>query len=319
MTIYGYARVSSQGQDFDGQIVQLKQYGATKVYSEKFTGTTANRPALKRLLRVIDEGDVLVITKLDRLARSVREGIKVIDRLTEKGIKVHVLNFGMLDDSPAGHLLRNIMLTFAEFERDMIVERLAEGRARAKSNNPNYKEGRPKRKLTKKHREAVRMLDELSYRETARLTGLSTATLWRIKKQMTEEREVGDYLTPLISLQHSDMLAVLIVVSILDIILGYAKAFTLKIVDSSVGTAGILKHILMVSVPLLIYPLFFLGNALAAWNAFVVSIIASNAVSAMENWVQMGLPFPDGFKQYLRNNKKKLQQSLESQEKKDNE
>ncbi|TVV31736.1 phage holin family protein [Weissella cibaria] len=130
---------------------------------------------------------------------------------------------------------------------------------------------------------------------------------------------MGDYLTPLISLQHSDMLAVLIVVSILDIILGYAKAFTLKIVDSSVGTAGILKHILMVSVPLLIYPLFFLGNALAAWNAFVVSIIASNAVSAMENWVQMGLPFPDGFKQYLRNNKKKLQQSLESQEKKDNE
>ncbi|WP_195556147.1 recombinase family protein [Weissella cibaria] len=191
MTIYGYARVSSQGQDFDGQIVQLKQYGATKVYSEKFTGTTANRPALKRLLRVIDEGDVLVITKLDRLARSVREGIKIIDRLTEKGIKVHVLNFGMLDDSPAGHLLRNIMLTFAEFERDMIVERLAEGRARAKSNNPNYKEGRPKRKLTKKHREAVRMLDELSYRETARLTGLSTATLWRIKKQMTEEKRGG--------------------------------------------------------------------------------------------------------------------------------
>lgn len=128
-----------------------------------------------------------------------------------------------------------------------------------------------------------------------------------------------EYLTPLIILQHSDMLAILIVVSILDIILGYAKAFTLKIVDSSVGTTGILKHILMVSVPLLIYPLFFLGNALAAWNAFVVSIIASNAVSAMENWVQMDLPFPDGFKQYLRNNKKKLQQSLESQEKKNNE
>ena len=183
MTVYGYARVSSQGQDFDGQIEELKQNGATRVYSEKFTGTTSNRPALKRLLRIITAGDVLVVTKLDRLARSVRDGIKVIDRLTAKGIKVNVLNLGMLDETPAGRLLRNIMLTFAEFERDMIVERLAEGRARAKAINPNYKEGRPKRKLTKKHREAIKLLDEHSYRETAKLTGFSTTTLWRINKQ----------------------------------------------------------------------------------------------------------------------------------------
>ena len=183
MTVYGYARVSSQGQDFDGQIEELKRNGATRVYSEKFTGTTSNRPALKRLLRIITAGDVLVVTKLDRLARSVREGIKVIDRLTAKGIKVNVLNLGMLDETPAGRLLRNIMLTFAEFERDMIVERLAEGRARAKAVNPNYKEGRPKRKLTNKHREAIKLLDKHSYRETAKLTGFSTTTLWRINKQ----------------------------------------------------------------------------------------------------------------------------------------
>ena len=123
--IYGYARVSSQGQDFEGQVAALKRFGAKKIYSEKFTGTTANRPALKRLERIITSGDVLVVTKLDRLARSVREGIKIIDKLTKKGITVHVLNLGLLDNSPSGHLLRNIMLTFAEFERDMIVDRLA--------------------------------------------------------------------------------------------------------------------------------------------------------------------------------------------------
>ena len=189
MTVYGYARVSSQGQDFDGQIDELKRNGATRVYSEKFTGTTSNRPALKRLLRIITVGDVLVVTKLDRLARSVREGIKVIDRLTAKGIKVNVLNLGMLDETPAGRLLRNIMLTFAEFERDMIVERLAEGRARAKAINPNYKEGRPRRKLTKKHQEAIKLLGVYSYRETAKLTGFSTTTLWRINKQYADEQK----------------------------------------------------------------------------------------------------------------------------------
>jgi Site-specific recombinases, DNA invertase Pin homologs len=187
MTVYGYARVSSQGQDFDGQIEELKRNGATRVYSEKFTGTTSNRPALKRLLRIITAGDVLVVTKLDRLARSVREGIKLIDRLTAKGI--NVLNLGMLDETPAGRLLRNIMLTFAEFERDMIVERLAEGRARAKAINPNYKEGRPKRKLTKKHREAIKLLGVYSYRETAKLTGFSTTTLWSINKQYADEHK----------------------------------------------------------------------------------------------------------------------------------
>lgn len=182
--IYGYARVSSQGQDFNGQVAALKKFGATKIYSEKFTGTTANRPALKRLERIIANGDVLVVTKLDRLARSVREGIKIIDRLTKKGISVHVLNLGLLDNSPSGHLLRNIMLTFAEFERDMIVDRLAEGRARAKAINPHYKEGRPKRRLTKKHRAAYRLLQEKTYREASKISGYSRSTLYRIKKQI---------------------------------------------------------------------------------------------------------------------------------------
>lgn len=185
--IYGYARVSSQGQDFNGQVAALKKFGATKIYSEKFTGTTANRPALKRLERIITSGDVLVVTKLDRLARSVREGIKIIDKLTKKGITVHVLNLGLLDNSPSGHLLRNIMLTFAEFERDMIVDRLAEGRARAKAINPQYKEGRPKRRLTKKHREAYRLLQEKTYRETSEISGYSRSTLYRIKREIEGE------------------------------------------------------------------------------------------------------------------------------------
>lgn len=97
---------------------------------------------------------------------------------------MNVLNLGLLDNSTAGRLLRNIMLAFAEFERDMIVDRLAEGRARAKAINPHYKEGRPKRRLTKKHREAYRLLQEKTYREASKISGYSRSTLYRIKKQI---------------------------------------------------------------------------------------------------------------------------------------
>jgi DNA invertase Pin-like site-specific DNA recombinase len=107
----------------------------------------------------------------------------LIDKLTSKGVRVHVLNIGILDNSVAGKLLRNIMLAFAEFERDMIVERLAEGKARAKL-LPGYKEGRPKRRITKKHREAYELLKAHSYHETAKLTGFSKSTLYRIKRQI---------------------------------------------------------------------------------------------------------------------------------------
>ena len=181
--IYGYARVSGSDQDFTGQISELEKYGCQKIYSEKFTGTTTDRPEFKKLLRRLKSGDVLIVTKLDRFARTASNGIALIDKLTAKGVRVNVLNIGMLDNSTAGKLLRNIMLAFAEFERDMIVERLAEGKARAKMRK-GYREGRPKQRLTKRHREVVALLEEHSYSEVVAITGVSKSTIYRWKKKI---------------------------------------------------------------------------------------------------------------------------------------
>lgn len=181
--IYGYARVSSPDQDLTGQIDELKQMGCEKIYAEKFTGTTMRRPRFMTLTRRLKAGDMLVVTKLDRFARTASEGIQLIHKLTAKGVRVNVLNLGLLDNSTAGRLLRNIMLAFAEFERDMIVERLAEGKDMARL-KPGYKEGRPNRRINKKHRQAYLMLETKTYREVAAITGFSKATLYRIKNQI---------------------------------------------------------------------------------------------------------------------------------------
>lgn len=145
--IYGYARVSTVGQvkgnSLEDQERQLKEAGATKIYKDSYTGTKIDRPSLSRLLGELKAGDTFMVTKLDRIARSVKEGIELFDSLIARGIKVNVLNIGIMDDSPTGRLIRNVFLSFAEFERDMIVQRTMEGKAIAKE-RPNYREGRPK-------------------------------------------------------------------------------------------------------------------------------------------------------------------------------
>ena len=144
--IYGYARVSSKGQDKYGnglevQEKQLKECGAEIIYYESFTGTKKNRPELDKLLGVLQEGDTVVVTKLDRIARSTRDGLDIIEELLEKGVAINILNMGKFDNSPTGKLMRTIFLAFAEFERDMIVQRTSEGKEICK-NDPNWREGR---------------------------------------------------------------------------------------------------------------------------------------------------------------------------------
>src|SRR5699024_6697274 len=104
----------------------LEREGCDKIFTEKFTGTKDDRKEFNKLLEIIKEGDTLVVTKLDRFARSVRGGIEVIKDLFEKGVRVHVLNMGVIENTPTGRLMFNIMMSFAEFERDMIVERTQE-------------------------------------------------------------------------------------------------------------------------------------------------------------------------------------------------
>ena len=145
--IYGYARVSTKGQAKDGNSLEaqervLRENGATTIFYESFTGTKKHRPELDKLMSVLKEGDTLVATKLDRIARSAIHGITIIEELLAKGVMINVLNMGKFDNSPNGKLMRTIFFAFAEFERDMIVERTGEGKEICRENNPEWREGR---------------------------------------------------------------------------------------------------------------------------------------------------------------------------------
>ena len=193
--IYGYARVSTKGQAKDGnslenQIETLKENGAVEIYTDSFTGTKTDRPEFNKLLNKLKEGDTLMVTKLDRFARSMTQGSELISQLIDKGIKVNILNIGVMDNTPASKLTRNIFFSFAEFERDMIIERTQEGKAQAKKNNPNFKEGRPKKYSKDKIDKAIGLLDSMSYKEVEKLTGISKSTLIReVRKRKAEKMD----------------------------------------------------------------------------------------------------------------------------------
>ena len=183
LTTYGYARVSTKRQATDGNSLEaqeqvLRDNGATIVFKDVFTGTKAHRPELDNLLDKIKSGDKLVVTKLDRIARSAADGMELIENLLNKGITVHILNLGVLDTSTTGKLIRNIMLCFAEFERDIIVERMQEGREMARL-NPEYKEGRKLKYTQKQIDHAMELLETQSYNQVAEATGISRRTLIR--------------------------------------------------------------------------------------------------------------------------------------------
>ena len=126
---------------------------------------------------------MLIVTKLDRIARSTMQGIKLIEALVDKGVIIHVLNIGIMDNSPTGKLIRNIFLAFAEFERDMIVERTQEGKSMAKQ-NPDFREGRPKKYSKAQISHALELLDTYSYKKVSEMTGISVSSLQRAKRKM---------------------------------------------------------------------------------------------------------------------------------------
>lgn len=190
--IYGYARVSTKGQAKDGNSLEaqekaLRENGAVEIYADAFTGTKAHRPELDKLLEVINDGDKLIVTKLDRIARSATQGIELVNTLLSRGVTVHILNMGIMDNTPTGKLIRTIMLAFAEFERDMIVERTQEGKAIAKQ-NPDFTEGRPKKFNQKQVNHALELLESHSYKEVEQLTGISKSTLIRAKRRKNNRK-----------------------------------------------------------------------------------------------------------------------------------
>ena len=188
--IIGYARVSTNGQDLESQIEELKIRGAEKIYSEKFTGTSVDRPVFERVLKKLKKGDTLMVTKLDRFARNTVEAIQVVQKLFNKKIAVHILNIGIIEDTPTGRLTFNIFSAFAEFERDMIVTRTQEGKMYAKMHNQSFKEGRPKKYTVYQLDLAMKLLKTNSYHEVAKKTGISVSTLCREHKRRLEAAEL---------------------------------------------------------------------------------------------------------------------------------
>jgi DNA invertase Pin-like site-specific DNA recombinase len=155
MAILGYGRVSTQGQDLTAQIEALKAAGATTIYREKISGVRADRPQLARLMKALQPGDIVVVTKLDRLGRSTRELLDLIERIGKAGAAFRSLGDPLWDTSSSqGRLLSTLLAAIADFERDLIRERTGEGRKRAMANGVKF--GR-KRKLSDYQRtEAVK-------------------------------------------------------------------------------------------------------------------------------------------------------------------
>lgn len=185
--IYGYMRVSTTGQtkgnSFEEQERLLRKNGATELYQDAFTGTRTDRPNFTILLNKLQEGDTLVITKLDRFARNTAEGLNVIQHLLERGVKVNILNMGTIDTTPTGKLILTVMLAFAEFERDMIVQRTTEGKAIARTKD-NFIEGRPPKYDEATLQAAMSLLEKYNYREVAAITGISKSTLYRMRNKL---------------------------------------------------------------------------------------------------------------------------------------
>lgn len=187
MTIYGYARVSGTSQDLNAQIAELKTKGnAEVIYHEKVTGTRRDRPEFNRLLSELKAGDTLVVTKLDRFARSAEDAITIIKALVKRDVRVHILNMGIVEDTPTGRLMLTILAGFAEFERDMIVERLAEGKAIAKQRK-DFREGRPRKYSREQINHAMKLLENHSYSQVEQMTGISKATLVRYRRKLREQ------------------------------------------------------------------------------------------------------------------------------------
>lgn len=181
MAVIGYARVSSAGQNLDVQIDKLQKSDCEKIYTEKKSGGSGTeRPELDKALDYVREGDTLVITRLDRLARSVADLSKIAQQLDNKGVTLRVIDQSIDTGTSEGRLMFNMLGAFAEFERDIRAERQADGIEKAKEKGVKF--GRNS-KLTDQQIAELKqkaLIDEVSRAELAKEYGISRATLYRI-------------------------------------------------------------------------------------------------------------------------------------------
>lgn len=192
--IRGYARVSTQRQELDIQVKALKEAGATKIYKEKISGAKTDRKELNKLLAEIKPGDTLLVTKADRIARSLSQLEKIVTDLTSKGVTVHIMNMGMFTaesmENPMTKLLFNVLGAFAEFERSMIMERTQEGIQDAKEKGVKFGRKSKKYPIEEALLDAIKAVEagEKSQPEAAKYAGCSIATF---KRRLKEYRETN--------------------------------------------------------------------------------------------------------------------------------
>lgn len=185
--VYGYARVSSKGQQREGNSLEeqkkiLVDAGAQIIIEECFSGATTHRPKFDELIQQLKSGDTLIVTKMDRFARTLIEGAILVKNLVDREIIVNILNIGEIKKTPTGKMTLHIMLVFAEFERDMIIERTQAGKEIARQ-NPGYKEGRPFKYSKAQIDHALSLLETHSYTQVENMTGISKSTLLRAKRR----------------------------------------------------------------------------------------------------------------------------------------
>lgn len=187
LMIYGYARVSTVHQSLEEQEKTLRANGCDIVFSEHFTGTTKERPKFSELLSVVESGDKIIVTKLDRFSRSTTDAVTLIRELHEKGVVVQILNMGAFDNTPMGRIMLTMLAGFAEFERDMIVERTQVGREIARQRE-GYRDGRKPKFGKKKLDHAIELKKTHSYKQVDEMTGISESTLRReIRRREAQE------------------------------------------------------------------------------------------------------------------------------------
>jgi DNA invertase Pin-like site-specific DNA recombinase len=178
---YGYARVSTRDQDFAGQVAELKAAGCEKVVSEKASGARGDRAGLAKAIKQLGPGDVLVVTRLDRLARSTRDLLNVLAAVTERGAGFRSLKEVWADTTtPHGRLMLTMLGGIGEFERELIAARTGEGRERAKAKGVRF--GRPLKLSPHQRREALERLKAGdTVVDVATTYGVDRATLYRLQ------------------------------------------------------------------------------------------------------------------------------------------
>ncbi len=185
MTILGYARVSTDGQTLDAQIAALKAAGAERVFRETASGAKSDRRVLARLLNSIGQGDTLLVTRLDRLARSTRDLLNTLDTIAKAGAGFRSLHDAWADTTtPHGRLMLTVLGGLAEFERELIRARTGEGRERAKARGVHM--GRPPVLTRHQREEALQALAEgtATQADLARRFNVSQSTISRLESHV---------------------------------------------------------------------------------------------------------------------------------------